>query len=586
MRRCSLEYEKKLTVLYEIYNQVCCTYEMDETPPFEIDKRALEIGLIIGFMLNLMPYNELYVCRKNYLDGSVPCGFQRTLLIGSDGYLMVGEKRIGISTIAIEEDAARKIKEEGKTITYRLDRLGIPLIEVVTDPDIVTPEECVDVALRLGLLLRSTGLMKRGLGTIRQDVNVSIEGGARVEIKGVQKLEWIPPLIETEVRRQLSLLKIQNELRVRNFVSADISHDFVNVTEIFKKTTCKFVKNAITTGQLVFGVKIPKIAGILGSEILENFRFGKEIAQKVSAITGLKGIIHSDEDMNTYGFKKPEITALRTALKMAENDAFILVVADELKAQKSLEIAVNRISSALQGVPNETRKALEDYKTEFIRDLHGGARLYPDTDSPPIILKKESLKELSKNLPELPWDLAKRLIERYQIDESTVENLILQGYTHLFEEIMEKFKPNPTLVVTTLLETLKSIKRNGFESDNITDQHFHEIFELIQKQEVAKEAIEGLLQEVAKKPSLSIQEAKKQLEIEAVSEEELDKIINKVVMQSEALLKEKGDRAFSPLMGEVMNTLRGKIDGKIIATKLKEAISKYLPKKSEAETKE
>ncbi len=581
-----LEYEKKLTVLYEIYNQVCCTYEMDETPPFEIDKRALEIGLIIGFMLNLMPYNELYVCRKNYLDGSVPCGFQRTLLIGSDGYLMVGEKRIGISTIAIEEDAARKIREEGKTITYRLDRLGIPLIEVVTDPDIVTPEECVDVALRLGLLLRSTGLMKRGLGTIRQDVNVSIEGGARVEIKGVQKLEWIPPLIETEVRRQLNLLKIRNELRVRNFVSGDISHKFVNVTEIFKKTTSKLVKNAINTGQLVFGVRIPKFAGILGSEILENFRFGKEIAQKVSAITGLKGIIHSDEDMNTYGFKKPEITALRTALKMAENDAFILVVADDLKAKKSLEIAVNRISSALQGVPNETRKALEDYKTEFIRDLHGGARLYPDTDSPPIILKKESLKELSKNLPELPWDLAKRLIERYQIDETTVENLILQGYTHLFEEIMEKFKPNPTLVVTTLLETLKSIKRNGFESDNITDQHFHELFELIQKQEVAKEAIEGLLQEVAKKPSLSIQEAKKQLEIEAVSEEELDKIINTVVMQSEALLKEKGDRAFSPLMGEVMNTLRGKIDGKIIATKLKEAISKYLPKKSEAETKE
>ena len=259
-----VEYEKRMTVFYECYNQVCCSYEIDETPPFEIDMKALETGLKVGLILNLTLYNELYVCRKNYLDGSVPCGFQRTLLIGSDGYLEVGDKKIGVNTISIEEDAARKIKEEEKTVTYRLDRLGIPLIELVTDPDMHTPEECLDVAFQLGKMLRSTGLMKRGLGTIRQDVNVSIEGGARVEIKGVQKLEWIPSLIETEVRRQINLLKIRDELIARKLTKEDLSYEFRDVTALFEKTTCRFIKEGINAGAESFCSESSQNCGYFG----------------------------------------------------------------------------------------------------------------------------------------------------------------------------------------------------------------------------------------------------------------------------------------------------------------------------------
>ncbi|HUX99967.1 MAG TPA: Glu-tRNA(Gln) amidotransferase subunit GatE [Candidatus Deferrimicrobium sp.] len=577
-----VEYEKKLTILYEGYDAVCCTYEIDETPPFEIDMKALEIGIQMGLLLNLDFYNEFHVCRKNYLDGSVTCGFQRTLLIGSDGYLMVDDKKIGITTIAIEEDAARKIKEEGKTITYRLDRLGIPLIELVTDPDMNTPDECMSVAYRLGLLLRSTGLMKRGLGTIRQDVNVSIEGGARVEIKGVQKLEWIPSIIETEVRRQLNLLKIRNELVVRNIGNEDIPTNIQDVTQIFSKTNCKFMKAAIKEGQKVFAVKCSKIAGILGFEILPEkeeipaIRFGKEIAQKVTAITGLKGIIHSDEDMNNYGFKKPEITALKKALEMDENDAFIMVVAEEAIVKKTIRIAINRIQAAIQGVPNETRKALENGSSEFIRELHGGSRLYPDTDSLPILIKRDYIKELSKNLPELPWDMANRLKNTYEIDEETINKLILHGYAPFFEEVITKFKISPVLVATTLLETLKSIKREGYESAEITETHLRDIFELIAKEEIAKEAIDDLLKLVAKNPSLLIKEAIKQLELMAVSLEDLEGIINDVILKNKSILLEKEDRAFSPMMGEVMKFVRGKIDGKVIAEKLREAINNFL----------
>ncbi|MHA1266046.1 MAG: Glu-tRNA(Gln) amidotransferase subunit GatE [Candidatus Helarchaeota archaeon] len=602
-----VEYEKNLSIIYEGYDQVCCSYELDETPPFRISRKALRIGHIIGMLLNLNLYNELYVCRKNYLDGSVPCGFQRTLLIGSDGYLEFNDKKIGITTIAIEEDAARKIKEDAKTITYRLDRLGIPLIEIVTEPDMNTPEECMAVAYRLGQLLRSTGLMKRGLGTIRQDVNVSIEGGARVEIKGVQKLEWIPPLIENEVRRQLNLLKIRNELVVRNITKEDLSYDFIDVTDIFKKTSLKFMRNGIKAGQKVMAVKIPKAEGILRAEIFPaageeaGIRFGKEIAQKVSAITGLKGIIHSDEDMETYSFKKAEINALKKALNFNEGkkkeanealtnkeskeaheergDAFILVVAEEKKAQKSLQVVVNRIKMAIEGVPNETRKALENYTTEFIREMHGGARLYPDTDSLPIRLTKDYFKEVKKELPEYPWDIANRLREKYKIDDNLIENLIMQGFAPFFEEIIEKYKITPTLVATTLLETLKSIKREGLESDSITYSHLRELFELINKELLAKEAIEDVLKVIAETPEMSITEAIKQLNLKAVSLEELNNLVQEIISKNEDLIKSKGERAFSPLMGEIMKRVRGKIDGKIIANKLREALQSYAPEK-------
>ncbi|TFG05780.1 MAG: Glu-tRNA(Gln) amidotransferase subunit GatE [Promethearchaeota archaeon] len=602
-----VEYEKQLIILYEGYNAVCCTYEMDETPPFNISEEALRIGHIIGMLLKLNLYNELYVCRKNYLDGSVTCGFQRTLLIGSDGYLDMEDKKIGITTIAIEEDAARKVAEDGKTITYRLDRLGIPLIEIVTDPDINTPEECMAVAYRLGMLLRSTGFMKRGLGTIRQDVNVSIEGGARVEIKGVQKLEWIPLLIENEVRRQLNLLKIRNELIVRKVSEEDLSNNFIDVTSIFKKTALKFMREAIQSGQKVLAVKLPKMEGILGMNIFPavgetpGVRFGKEIAQKVNNITGLKGIIHSDEDMEAYSFKKPELTALKKALEIIEpekreeetveeatesegkeelepkGDAFVLVVADDAKAKKALEITVNRLKMAIRGVPNETRKALENYNTEFIREMHGGARLYPDTDSLPIRLNKEYFKELSREVPEYPWVLAERLREKYELDDNIVENLIMQGYGGIFEEIVVKYKSNPTLVASTLLETLKSLKREGLESDNIQNSHLRDLFDLIQKGAIAKEALEDLLRVIAQTPSLTVNEAKEQLAIQALSLKELDETIQSIVRKNEDLIVEKGERAFSPLMGEIMGIIRGKIDGQIIASKLKEALTNFAP---------
>jgi len=383
----------------------------------------------------------------------------------------------------------------------------------------------------------------------------------------------------------LNLLKIRDELNSRNFTKEDLLYEFQDVTEIFAKTTTRFIREGINVGQKVFAVRVPKIAGILGIDVMigeegeQGVRFGGEIAQKVSAITGIKGIIHSDEDMNKYGFKTPMITSLKETLAMNENDLFIVIVGTEEKAKKGLKIAVDRIGLATLGVPNETRKALENFNTEFIREMHGGARLYPDTDSMPIQLINEYLEELSRNLPELPRDIEARLKKNYELDDSTIDKLILQGYAKLFEEIVTKFELNPTLVTTTLLETLKSIKREGFESEEVTEQHLKDLFEMIHQQEISKEAIEDILKVIAQTSSLTIKQAREQLELKSVNIEEVDSIINDILKQHESLLKEKRERAFSPMMGEVMKVLRGKIDGKILANKLQEAINKYIEEK-------
>jgi glutamyl-tRNA(Gln) amidotransferase subunit E len=333
-----VEYQKGLSIQYQGYDAYSCSYEIDETPPFEMDRRSLEIGIILCLMFHMSPIRELHVCRKNYLDGSVPCGFQRTTIFGLNGYIEIDNKKYGVNTLCVEEDAARKIEydEKNKIITYRLDRLGIPLVEIVTDPDMNTPEEFEKVAFNLGLLLRSSGFVKRGLGTIRQDINVSIRSGSRVEIKGVQKLDWIQPLIDNEIERQLNLVKIKEEMKKRGLKKSNFNIKPIELTEIFKQTKFNPLKNAIKNKQKVMGIKLPKMKDLLGIKVQNEKSFGKEIAEKLKSITGLKGLIHSDEDLKKYKITDKEVSAIEKKLKMDEKDLFIFLFGPKNKVLESL----------------------------------------------------------------------------------------------------------------------------------------------------------------------------------------------------------------------------------------------------------
>jgi len=573
------EFEKGLTIIYEGYNDTTCSYEFDETPPFPPNEEAVDIAIMICLLLNCNIVDELHVCRKNYLDGSVPCGFQRTIYMGGGGYVPIDEKKISILHVYLEEEAARKDdkKSRGKIVYYKLDRLGIPLVEIVTGPDMKTPQEVVEAARRLGTLLKATGKARRGLGTIRQDINVSIEGGARVELKGVQLLDLIPKAINMEIKRQLELIKIKKELNNRNIKLEGIQENFVDVTQIFKNTKCKFVKKAIERGEKVLALNLKGFGGLLGREIQPNRRFGTEFADRVKAYTTLKGIIHSDENLVSYGFSEEEIKKLFEQVGKTENDAVVIVVGKEKEARRALKLVVERAQMALKGVPEETRQVKEDGTSSLIRELHGQARLYPDTDTPPFTISRERIEEIRKKLPEYPWDAVKRIIKEYNLTKEFAEMLVYDGIYRFFEEIVKKYKLSPVLVASTLLQTLKALHRDGVPVENLTEKHLKEMFEALSRGMFAKEAIPTILTLWAKNPNHDLDYIVKEAGVLAISEDELKEIIQKIIQENLDLVKKRGMGAFGPLMGMIMNKVRGKIDGatvsRILQQKLKEITS-------------
>jgi glutamyl-tRNA(Gln) amidotransferase subunit E len=571
------EYEKGMNIVYECYNDVMCTYELDETPPFSCNDEAKRIAIEIALLLNANIIEEMHVCRKNYLDGSVPCGFQRTMILAKDGNLELDNgKKIGIDILCLEEDAARKTDTKGKTNIFRLDRLGIPLVEVTTDPDIHDPHECRETAERLGLLLWSTNV-KKVLGSIRQDVNVSIKAGTRIEIKGVQKLDWIPILINHEVSRQLNLVEIKEELEKRGLDEKSILNKPVGLSKIMAKTKCGFIAKGIKAGKKLFGMNFKGFKDIFGKELMEDYRFGTEVASKVKSISGLQGIIHSDEDLKkSYKFSDTDIQTLKKSLKSEDNDCFVLVIGTQKEVDKAFKVITTRVKYAFKGVPPETRRALENYNTEFLRELHGGARLYPDTDSQAIITTEEEIKMIKDNLPELPWKTIKDYSNKYKLEERSIKDLIFEEKLDLFNDLIKIVPDNPTLIITTLLETTTALRRDGKNIDNIKEKDFIDIFTLLKNQEIGKEAIEEIMIAKADFPDASIEQLKKKLKIEKISEEDLEKIINKVIESNISLIDEKKMGAMGPLMGDVMKQVRGRIDGKIVSQKLKEALSKKL----------
>lgn len=570
------EYKKGKTIIYEGYNDVICTYELDDTPPFSCNEEARKIALEIALLLNANIIEEMHVSRKNYLDGSVPSGFQRTMILGTDGYITLkNNKKIRIDILSLEEEAARKIKTENKTNFYRLDRLGIPLVEVTTKPDINTPEECRECAERIGLLLWITNV-KKVLGSIRQDINVSIKSGTRIEIKGVQKLSWIPKLINQEISRQLKLIEIKEELKNRKISENDIPQEPVDLTSLMGKTKSKFIANGIKSGKKLYGFNFKGFKDIFGKELMEDYRFGTEVSSKMKVISGLKGLIHSDENLDKYNLSEEDIKKVQNKLNSKDNDCFVLVLGSVKELNKAAEIIINRIKYVFKGVPPETRKAFENGTTEFLRELHGGARLYPDTDSQAIMNTAEEIKQIQNILPNYPWDIIEDYAEKYKVEQRSVKKLIFKGKLSLFDSLIDIYPAKPSIVITTLLNTAKAIKREGKKIENITNDDYKKIFLELKNKKIGKEAIEDIMRLKADSPNLTIEQAIENLNLESLSFEDLRVIINEIVKKNLKIIKEREMRSIGPLMGEVMKKVRGKIDGEIVSKELKLQISNKL----------
>ncbi|MDK2869490.1 MAG: glutamyl-tRNA(Gln) amidotransferase subunit [Pyrococcus sp.] len=561
------EFKKGRTYIYEANNELGDLVYMDEEPPRGPDEEALEVALQIAYLLNAKPVDEVYYMRKIVIDGSNVSGFQRTAIIATDGKVETPWGTVGIPTICLEEDAARIIETRDREVIYRIDRLGIPLVEISTTPDIHHPEQAKVVAKFIGDALRATRKVKRGLGTIRQDLNVSIKGGARIEIKGVQELDMIPVIIEREVQRQLNLLKIRDELRKRGVTPEDIKEEFYDVTDIFKDTKSKIIARILKKGGKVLAIKLPKFKGLIGMEIQPGRRLGTEFADRAKKY--VPGIFHSDELPN-YGITQEEVEKVRKLLELEEEDAFVLVAAQEEIAKKALKEVIIRAREAIIGVPEETRRALPDGNTQYMRPLPGKARMYPETDIPPIRITEEMKKRIKENLPELPQAKVEKYVKEFEIDKSMAQTIVDDERDELFEELIE-MGVKPSLAASILAVVLKGLRKE-VPIENITEEHIKGAFKLYLEGKIAKEAFEEIFKELAQHPEKTAEEVAQEKGLTLLTEEEVRKIIDEIINQYVDVIKEKGMGAMGLIMGRVMAKIRGKADGKLVSQIVKERI--------------
>lgn len=563
------ESRRKLQFIYESYDYDTCLVEADEEPPHPLNLEALDVSLIISTLLNMHVVDEFHTMRKQVIDGSNPGGFQRTGLVATAGYLNTPHGRVAIENLCLEEDAARRIGEKKGQTIFRLDRLGIPLVEITTDPSIKHPEQVRDVAYQIGQILRSTKV-KRGLGTIRQDLNISISEGARVEIKGVQNLDLMPIMVENEVKRQINLLEIREELNKRN---AEVYDEIYDVSEIFKETESKIIKKALERKGVILAIKLGGFTGLIGREIQPGRRLGTELAGYAKKM-GVSGIFHTDE-LPSYGITQEEVEAVQGFIDASEGDAFILVADQEEKARNALTEVQRRAKTARVQVPEETRKALDDGNTDYLRPLPTASRMYVETDIPTTKIPREYLEEIKSDLPELPDEKKKRIMETYKLTDDIATGLVKQDKVADFEVIMDVVKDiNPVVPASNLAYTFKELRREGCDVGNVDVDVLIEIYSYVEDDTIPAASTPTILRDACSgiKPQESIQKHG----LKKMGEDEVEAIINNLIASNDDLINERGMAAMGSLMGLAMKELKGKADGKLVNRLVKEKLIKKI----------
>ncbi len=529
-----VEYEKGYKVIYFANERNTCTYEMDETPPFEPDFETIRKGFLLAFYFNCTAFaDEVVVNRKQYLDGSITTGFQRTFIVARDGYVPIKSKKVRISNLNIEEDAARRVNwidTAKRTVYFNLDRLGVPLTEVITDHrDVETPSELIETALQIGRVLRLSKIGRRGLGAVRQDVNISIKGGNRVELKGVQNIHMFDQYCRREVVRQHALIEIKDIMLERGLKESDFEHTYIDVSQIFEIKDNK--TKAIAT---VF----PKMAGLFGKEVQPHKDFGLDIFEKSMLITGLprEYYFHSDEmDDNAVRkssrFKsvipitKERFLKIKELLNAKDQDAFVVVMGPEKQCYHALKKVVERVKIALHGVPQETRRVTEDGNSEFLRVIHGKDRIYPDTDTPPIQIPQDKLEEWKKEVQIRPWDVYDNLNKNYNFTQKQVDLLIRDEQVDNFHSLTYDFKIDANLAFYLLIELRRAAKRRNFD---ISDEVIFAIAENITKGKINRNHIDQIIKEIEINPNISVNSAIDKI-ISNITDDEIDNAIASVL---------------------------------------------------------
>jgi glutamyl-tRNA(Gln) amidotransferase subunit E len=572
-----VEFEKGYKVIYYACEANTCTYEMDETPPFYPDTEAIRKGFVLAFYLNCSALaEEIVVNRKQYLDGSITTGFQRTFIVGRDGWVPVYGKKVRITNVHIEEDAARRVNwcdTANRTVYFNLDRLGVPLTEVITDHrDIETAQELVELAKQIGRVLRISRIGRRGIGVARQDVNISINGGNRVEIKGVQDLDMFELLCRREAVRQQALIEISKKMKERGIEKEDFQHTYIEISHLFE----------LEGESRAFVTRFPKMKGLFGMEVQPNKDFGEEIFEKSMLITGIprEDQFHSDEIQKDAVRKRSshicrlQIEEKKYAevcgiLNARPEDAFVLVIGPERRALHAMKKIVERVKMASDGVPQETRRLLSDGNSEFLRVIHGKERIYPDTDTPPIVVPKQEIEECKKLVGKRPWEMFEDLHGKYSFSQEQVDLLIRDGKIERFYDYVRELELDPFLAYHLLVELPRSKRRQGVIVDDwVVDQ----LAEGLSRRLATPGQIDLLIEILVQEPKLGIQQAVKKLAAPSFTDAQLKDLITQHLglFNKTKILSDKAYRklAISKTVGEVLKAVEYSIVGKAIAEKI------------------
>ncbi len=565
------ESAKSNVIMYLASPASSCLVEQDEEPPHDLDADAKKTALIISAALRSSVFGEIFPMRKTVIDGSNTSGFQRTMLISQGGYYEACGMRIGIQSVCLEEDAAKNLGDEGSTRRYGLERLGIPLVEIATEPFEAEPGRVRDVALALGRILRGTKRVRRGLGSIRQDVNVSIrDGGAVIEVKGVQQLDQLEKVVEYEARRQHGLLKISGELQKRGWPD---HVDYVDVTDIMACCESKIVQKAVADGQRIFGATFENMAGMFGFAPHDGIRLGREVAELVRFF-GIGGIFHSDELPN-YGITESDVDRARQALNATDNDAFLMLAAPAEKIDVIIRQIASRISYiGKHGIPADTRLATQAGETRFLRPRPGAARMYPETDILPVTISNKDLADAQDCIPR-PWEEEVREFqEKYKLNAQLTGQIFDSEYIEIFEKVCETTKSSPNFVASTLCSTITNLERQGLDKTRLTMDVILRIFALLSDKVISKESVEMIIDGImsGKDPEQVIREASGS----TLSDAELDEMLEQIVNENMDIVNSQGERASGPLMGIAMKSLRGRASGEKISKRLGEKIRNIL----------
>jgi len=568
------ESTKSKTIVYYANPRSSCLVEEDEEPPHALDTDAKKIALLISSALESKIFSEIHVMRKTVIDGSNTTGFQRTMLVSQGGHIEVNGEKVGVQSICLEEDAGKLVKDEGNNRFFSLDRLGVPLVEIALDPVEGEPQFVKDIALTLGRLLRVTKKVMRGIGTIRQDVNISVEGGGVIEVKGVQQLDQLEKIIEFEAKRQHGLKLISEKIDETGFTEINRKKDVFNITEIMQECNSKIIKKSIDKQHEIFGIKINKLKGLFGYEPYSDIRLGKEVGQLVRFF-GIGGVFHSDELPN-YGIEDTDIKRVVEKLEIGNDDAFLIIAGEKISVGFAIDSIINRIKLAKNGPPAETRAATQNGDTVFLRPRPGASRMYPETDIPTVKVSDRELKEANSNIPKSWEESIRELEEKYKINNQLAEQVFDSEYFDLFENICSTQQNSPNFVVSILCSTITNLERKGLDSKLLDNEQIMKTFELLEEDKINKESIEIIFEQIMSKKANSVLEALEKASINQLTDVELDKILDDIIQKNMNKVDEEQMRALSGLMGIAMKQVRGKASGKIINQKLKDKIKKIL----------